>query len=102
ATAVFVAALLAIVAGLVPRWTLPLLAPLFGAVVGTVLQVWLRFCMAFGMAGVAGMGGDPSFDTIGPALRAEHRRRAFGMIVATAAATAAWALIASLLVLGRG
>src|SRR6185436_4370276 len=67
ATAIFVAALLAILVGLVPRWTLPLLARLFGAVVSTVLQVWLRFCMAFGMAGVAGMGEDPGFDTIGSA-----------------------------------
>ena len=99
AVAVFAAALLAIAAGVLPRWTLPLLAPLFGAVMGTVLQVWLRFCMAFGLAGVAGMGDHAGFNTIAPALRAEHRRRAVGMIAAAALATLAWAAVTAVLVL---
>ena len=95
----FAAALLAVVVGVLPRWTLPFLAPLFGAVVGTALQVWLRFCMAFGLAGVAGMGDTPGAGAVDRALRSEHHRRAALMVGAAAFATLAWAVVASIVVL---
>jgi len=93
------AALLAIGLGVLPRWSLPLLAPLFGAVVGTALQVWMRFCMAFGFAGLVGMGNAPGASAADRALRAGHRRRAALMAGAAFLATLAWAVIGSLLVL---
>ena len=96
------AALLAIVAGVLPPWTAPYLAPLVGAVVATGLQVWLRFCVAFGLAGLVGMGDDPGAVTVDPALRAAHRRRAGLMLAAAALSMLAWVVLTGALVLATG
>jgi uncharacterized protein YggE len=42
----------------------------------------MRFCMAFGLAGVVGLGEDPGFEAADPAFRAAHRRKAVLMLSA--------------------
>jgi hypothetical protein len=102
AAAALGAALLAIVAGLLPPWTTPYLAPLAGAVVITYLQFRMRFCAGFGIAGMVGMGEQPGAVRVDPALRAAHRRRAALMIAAAAGASLAWAVATGWLVLHLG
>jgi len=93
------AGLLAIVTGLIPPWIAPYLAPLAGAVVITFLQVRMRFCVAFGLSGLVGMGEQPGATRVDPALRAGHRRRAAVMVAAAAGVTLAWVVVAAWLVL---
>jgi hypothetical protein len=95
-------ALLAIAAGALPPWTAPYLAPLVGAVVATALQVWMRFCLAFGLAGLVGMGDDPGAVNVDPVLRAAHRRRAALMLAAAALSMLAWVIVTGALVLAAG
>lgn len=95
-------ALLAIVAGWLPSWALPWLAPIVGAVVVSVLQVRLRLCVAFAFSGVAGMGERPGASPVSAALRAAHRRRAALMVLAGALAMVAWVLASGWLVLALG
>jgi hypothetical protein len=102
AATVLLSAILAIVAGWLPAWTAPFLAPLVGAAVATALQVWLRFCVAFGLAGLAGMGDAPGAAAVDPTLRAAHRRRAGLMVAAAVLATLAWLIATGALVTGRG
>jgi hypothetical protein len=92
------AALLAIGVGILPAWSLPYLAPLVGAVVGTVLQVVMRFCLAFGFAGLVGMGETPGATPVDRELRLAHRRRATRLALAAAAAALGWALLTGALV----
>jgi hypothetical protein len=101
-TAALVLALLAIAAGWLPRWTAPYLAPLVGAVVATILQVVMRFCVAFGLGGLVGMGDEPGAVEADPALRAAHRRRAAIMIAAAALAALAWVIVTGSIVLANG
>jgi hypothetical protein len=59
----------------------------------------MRFCMAFGLAGVVGMGEDPGFEAADPAFRAAHRRKAVLMLSAAGLAAVAWAVVTSLAVI---
>ena len=102
ATAALAAAVLAVVTGVIPSWTAPYLAPLASAAVVTGLQVRLRFCVAFGMSGLVGMGNRPGSSAAAPALRAAHRRRAALMLAAGACAMLAWVVVTGWLVLNLG
>ena len=102
ASAVLAAALVAVAIDALPSWSLPFLAPLVGAVVATILQVVMRFCVAFGFAGLVGMGRDPGATNADPALLAAHRRRAALMVTAAALAALAWAILTGILVSAFG
>jgi hypothetical protein len=91
AVGLLAAALAALGLGLLPASSLPFLAPLVGAVMGTLLQVAMRFCIAFGFAGLIGMGDRPGATPADRALLAAHRRRAALMALAAALAALVWA-----------
>lgn len=91
-------ALLAIAAGVIPSWTAPYVGPLAGAAVIAVLQYRLRFCVAFGLAGLVGMGAEPGAAPVDPSMLAAHRRRAALMVAAAAGVTLAWVLATGFLV----